>query len=165
MIKPIPLCDRDEFYQNKYLNTIVDISLENLGNKLFLMIIDLISHSNLKYVNKIIEMYKLRVIGSQKEIYNNIKLCFENIYNDEVNKDNLRGAFLELLVYKLLNKKYFSEPGYVSSLHCNVEIFGNFDDYKPVDVFAFWGSEGFVSENKLGTCFFEIHDIDSKKPF
>ena len=47
MIRPIPLHDRDKFYKNKYLNTIVDVSLDNLGNKLFLMIIHLISHKNL----------------------------------------------------------------------------------------------------------------------
>lgn len=160
MIRPIPLHDRDKFYKNKYLNTIVDVSLDNLGNKLSLMIINLITHRNLKYVHKIIDLYKSREIGSH-EIYNNIEHCFDEIYSDEINKDNLRGAFLELLVYKFLNNKYSSEKRYESSLHCIVEIFGNSDDYKTVDVFAFWGTEGFISENKIGYKFFENHDIEN----
>ena len=158
MIRPIPLHDRDKFYQNKYLNTIVDVSLDNLGDKLFLMIVHLISHKNLKYVNRIIDLYKSHA-GSE-EIFNKIKHCFDNIYRDEINKDNLRGAFLELLVYKFLNKKYSSQKTYESSLHCIVEIFGN-RNYKTVDVFAFWGSEGFVSESKISHKFFEKHDIEN----
>ncbi len=160
MIRPIPLHDRDTFYQNKYLNNIVDISLNNLDNNIFLMIIHLISRSNLKYIHRIIEMYESRAIESQ-EIYYNLKECFDNIYGDEINKDNLRGAYLELLVYKFLNKKYSSKPSYISSLHCNVEIFGNSDIYKTVDVFAFWESDGFVSENKIGALSFENHDIEN----
>ena len=42
-----------------------------------------------------------------------------------------------------------------------MEIFGNSDDYKTVDVFAFWGTEGFISENKIGYKFFENHDIEN----
>lgn len=159
MIRPIPMHDRDKFYENKYLNTIVDVSLDNLGNNLFFMIIDLIYHKNLKYVHRIIDLYKSREIGSY-EIYNNIGHCFDEIYGDEINKDNLRGAFLELLVFKFLNIKYSSEKGYESSLHCIVEIFGN-SDYKTVDVFAFWEKEGFISENKISHKFFDNQDIEN----
>ena len=163
MIKPLPLHDRDKFYQNRDLNTIVDVSLDNIGDNLFLMIIHLISRPNLKYIRKSIDRYQSRADESQKEVYNHVKHCFDKIYGDEVNKDNLRGAFLELLVYKFLNRKYSSEQFYVSSLHCDVEIFGNSDDYKTVDVFAFWGTEGFVSENKIGPLFFEDNDVENLK--
>ena len=96
----------------------------------------------------------------QKDIYNNIECCFDKIYSDEVNKDNLRGAFLELLVHKFLNDKFASNPRYMGEMHCNVEIFGN-DNYRTVDVFAFCGNTGFVSENKIGALYFENHDIEN----
>ncbi len=161
MIRPIPLHDRDKFYQNYEVNTLVDISLNNLDNKLFLNILHLIQSRNLKFVHRKIDLYKSRVDEFQKEVYNNIGACFDIIYGDEVNKDNLRGAFLELLVYKFLNNKYSSEKEYKSSLHCIVEIFGKSEDYKTVDVFAFWGTEGFISENKISHKFFENHDIEN----
>lgn len=158
MIKPIPLHDRDKFYQNDEVNTLVDISLSNLDNKLFLNILHLIQSRNLKFVHKTIEGYKSRVDGFQKEVYNNIATCFDIIYRDEINKDNLRGAFFELIVHKFLNDKYGSNPRYKGALHCNVEIFGN-TDYKTVDVFAFCGNKGLISENKIGSLYFENHDI------
>lgn len=160
MIKAIPLHDRDKFYQNEYINNLVDVSLANLDNKLFLNILHLIQGSNLKYVHKTIALYKSRVDESQKEIYNNIELNFDRIYSDELNKDNLRGAFLELIVHKFLNNKYSSNPTYNGAVHCNVEIFGN-DNYKTVDVFAFCGNTGLVSENKVGSFYFENHDIEN----
>lgn len=160
MIRAIPLHDRDKFYQNEDVNALVDLSLDNLNNKLFLNILHLIQSRNLKYIHKTIEKYKSRVEGFQKEIYNNIEHYFNRIYGDELNKDNLRGAFLELIVHKFLNDKYASNPLYKSAIHCNVEIFGN-NNYKTVDVFAFWGDNGFVSENKIGSLYFENHDIEN----
>lgn len=160
MIRPIPLNDRDEFYQNKEINNLVDLSLDNLDDNLFLMIINLIQQKNLKFVHKIIDKYKSRVNDSQIEIYENIKDSFDRIYNDERNKDNLRGAYLELLVYKFFEVKYSSNPSYIGALHCNVEIHGN-SDYKTVDVFASCWDKGFISENKIGFSFFEDHDIEN----
>lgn len=162
MIRAIPLHDRDKFYQNRDVNALVDLSLDNLNNKLFLDIIHLIQSRNLKFVHKTIEKYKSRVDGFQKEIYNNIGCCFDRIYGDELNKDNLRGAFLELIVHKFLNKKYGSNPEYNGAIHCNLEISGN-TNYKTVDVFAFSSDIGFVSENKIGVFYFENHDIENLK--
>lgn len=161
MIRPIPLKDRDKFYQNEEINNLVNLSLDNLDNDLFLDIIHLIQRENLKYIHKIINLCKSRVTESQKEIYEFIESNFDMIYSDELNKDNLRGAFLELLVYKFLNNKYSSESSYVSSLNCTVEISGNSDDYRTVDVFASCLEKGFISENKIGVLSFEDHDIEN----
>lgn len=160
MIKAIPLHDRDKFYQNEDINNLVDLSLNNLDNKLFLNILHLIQGGNLKYVHKTINKYKSRADESEKVIYDNIESNFNKIYSDELNKNNLRGAFLELIVHKFLNNKYSSNPMYDGAIHCNVEIFGN-ADYRTVDVFAFCGDNGFVSENKVGSLYFENHDIEN----
>ena len=72
----------------------------------------------------------------------------------------MRGTFLELIVYKFLNNKYSGLSGYISALDCYVEIFGNKSE-KTVDVFAFCGSKGFVSENKISERYFEDHDLEN----
>lgn len=160
MIKAIPLHDRDKYYQNADVNTLVNLSLDNLDNELFLNIIHLIQMTNLKYIHKTINKYKSNVDFSQKEIYDNIMHCFDRIYNGELNEDNLRGAFLELIVHKFLNNKYSSNPLYKGAINCNVEIFGK-NIYKTVDVFAFCGNKGLVAESKIGSYYFEDHDIEN----
>ena len=160
MIKPIPSKNTNEYYKDKYINRLVDLSLENIDTKFFLNILHLIQHRSLKHVNKKITMFKSRVDESIKSKYDELKYIFEKIYEDDSKKDNLRGTFLELIVYKFLYNKYSSIPGYISALDCYVEIFGNVS-IRTVDVFAFCGNKGFVSENKISEVYFENHDIEN----
>ena len=157
MIKSIPSTNKHDFYEDKNINALVDVSLSNLDNDIFLCIINSIIHKKFDLVKEVIEEFKYH---NQDATYDYIKSLFYEIYVDNKYKDNLRGCFLELLIFKFLNNKYSSYPCYFSAMDCFVEIFGNKSD-RTVDVFAFWFDGGFVSEIKIGGDNFENHDIEN----
>ena len=160
MIKSIPSHNSHEIYKDKNINELVDFSLDNLNDDLFMDILTLITYGNLKLVDKLINKFKSHARYSKKESYDYLKSLFHSLYDGEISKEEVRGTFLELLVFKYLNSKFSHYDGYMSDLDCFIEICGNKSE-RTVDVFAFWGFKGFVSENKISERYFEDHDLDN----
>ncbi len=145
MIKSEHLDDRNSFFDNHYLNRLVNLSLENLDNDVFLNIITLITLKSLGQIEQNISLCKADPDCLDVTIYNDILSIFEKIFT-ETSSSNLRGAFLELLTFKFINKKY--NP-YQSDFDCYV-ITNGIKSEKTVDVFALCENfQGLVCECKI----------------
>ena len=155
MIKSIHINDRDVFYENEHLNQIVNLSLNNIDNHLFFDILDLISEIPIKYIDLKINLFKNK--HGNEELYDTIRNILISIYSD-INIDNLRGSFLELLIFKFLNKKYDDENNYISDLNCKIRIF-NYISVKTVDIFALCEKKGFICECKINQKYFDSNDL------
>lgn len=159
MIKYKPSPKNNEFYNNKHVNRLVDISLEHLGSPVFNDVLLLITSQNLDKIKKYFSLFKSKPYYDHDELYCELQWLFDLIYND-VNCDNLRGVFLELLVFRSLYKKYGIYSNNSMSLECFVEI-GDFKSSRTVDIFALCNYKGLVAECKLGSKYFEKHDIEN----
>lgn len=159
MIKYKPSPKNNEFYNNKHVNRLVDISLEHLGSPVFNDVLLLITSQNLDKIKKYFSLFKSKPYYDHDEVYRELQWLFDLIYND-VNCDNLRGVFLELLVFRSLYKKYGIYSNNSMSLECFVEI-GDFKSSRTVDIFALCNYKGLVAECKLGSKYFEKHDIEN----
>lgn len=159
MIKYKPSHKNNEFYKNKHINRLVDISLEHLEDTIFEDILALITSYNLDEIKEYFSLFKLKPYYNHDGVYHELQGIFDLIYND-VNCDNLRGVFLELLVFRSLYKKYGMYSNNSMSLECFVEI-GDFKSSRTVDIFALCNYKGLVAECKLGHKYFEKHDIEN----
>lgn len=145
MIKSEHSKNHNSFFENPQLNQLVDLSLQNLDNDVFLNIITLITLKSLGQIEKNISLCKADPDCLDVTIYNDILSIFEKIFT-ETSSSNLRGAFLELLTFKFINKKY--NP-YQSDFDCYV-ITNGIKSEKTVDVFALCENfKGIVCECKL----------------
>ena len=154
MISPVHNNDRDIFYQNENVNKLVDLSLKNLDNHIFQDILDLIAYIEVNIIDSKVQLFKNQY--GHEELYENIKNLLFLIYDDD--KDNLRGSFLELLIFKYLNNKFGSQKGYIADLNCNIKIFNDIS-IKTVDVFAACFSKGFICECKINHKYFDGDDL------
>lgn len=156
MIKSIALKSHNEFFQNKYLNDLVELSLENLDNDIFLNIITLIKMTNLDKIKEIIPMFKLDPDCVDASVYDEVLELFKEIYSND-DSSNLRGTFLELLTFKFINKKY---QVLHSDLDCYVSYSEEIKSERTVDVFALCDNfKGVVCECKLSHINFKDYHL------
>lgn len=159
MIKFIPSNNNHGFYKNKSINRLADISLEHLSDELFNDIILLIKYRKIKYIDRIINLYKSKN-EEYSEIYDELKSLFHLIY-DNKQCDNLRGLFLELLIYKGLSKKYkMSKYKWDIYLDGFVSVNG-IKSKRTVDICLLFEDNGLIGECKISHLFFEAHDIQN----
>ena len=168
MINSIRNPEKDVFHMNNYLINLVNISINHIDNDIFIDILDFIQSTKIDNIVKKIKLIKNKLIKNKLikqdkrgsiDTYDNIQDLIKNIYEDE-HCDNLRGCFLELLIYYLVNDKHGRDGGYISDLNCYVEI-DNIRSSNTVDVFALWGSGGFVCECKVGCQNFDGIDLSN----
>ena len=142
-IESIHVEHSDKFYENKYLKELVDIALENYNNDFFDDILGFIMMGN----ENLSTLFKKKH-NANEDLVNSILSLITNIFNDN-QCDSLRGAFLELLIFNFLDKKYSIKDNYSDiDINCFVKI----DDKKSektVDVFAHCINKGFICEAKL----------------
>lgn len=156
-IKSIHSDNHNKFFQDKYLNKLVDLSLENLENDVFLNIITLIKLPNLENIKNIIPQFKLDPDCEDISVYDEILSIFNEIYNEK-EYANIKGSFLELLTFKFINRKY---DVYKSDFDCYVELDGVKSD-KTVDVFALCiNLKGFICECKLSHINFKDYHLSN----
>lgn len=145
IIKSINSENHNKFFDDVYLNKLVEISLENLDNNVFLNVITLIKMPELDGIKGIIPQFKLDPDCIDETIYDEILSIVDEIYNNK-NSSNLRGTFLELLTFKFINKKF-------NIVDSNYDCFVKIDDFKSdrtVDVFGLYSNlKGIVCECKL----------------
>lgn len=159
MIKPIPSTNVNKYYENEHVNKLVDISLEYLGDKIFLQnILTLLTLRDWNKIKHLIIVFKHNDkinVG----VYENIECLFKSICYSIPDQDNLRGCVLELIIYKFLKQKYYlDENSSQIALDCYVEILG-VKSKKTVDVFALCGQKGFICECKISHKNFDSHDV------
>lgn len=161
MINFTPSLNQNKFYMDGDLIRLVEISLENFNNIIFEDILALIRTNNINIINSLFKKFESNYNDSNEEIYEELNQLINNIYS-KVEVDNLRGSFLELIVFKLLDMKYdiilknflYGIDGYVwiKGVKCKrtVDIFVMCDFFK-----------GFVCECKINAEGFESHDINN----
>lgn len=144
-IESIHVDNSDKFYENEYLIELVDIALKNYDNDFFDDILGFIMMGSKYEMLSILFKNKHK---SQEDLVNIILSLINNILNDN-QCDNLRGAFLELLIFNFLDKKYaIKKKDYDIDINCFVKIDDEKSD-KTVDVFAHCMNNGFICEAKL----------------
>lgn len=145
MIKSEHLDDRNIFFDNHYLNRLVTLSLENLDNNVFLNIITLITLDTIDTVENMMPIIKSDPECSDTTVYDDVLNIFKEIHKSK-HSSNLRGAFLELLTFKFINKKY---GPFQLDFDCYV-ITNGIKSEKTVDVFALCENfQGLVCECKI----------------
>lgn len=158
-IKFIPSQNKNDFCKNKDLLRLVDLSLEHFENHIFDDILTLISTSNISVINLLFNKFKSNQDFQEDKIYEELQVLINSIYST-FERDNLRGSFLEILIFKLLDNKYdFLKKGYLNGIDGYIEINGIRSE-RTVDVFAMCEFlKGFVCECKINAQGFEDHDI------
>lgn len=150
----------NRFYTDENLKKLVDLTLENFDNRLFEDILALISTDNLVVVDDLINQFKSENDNQFKDIYSELYGILKKIYKTK-NKDNLRGSFLELIIFKILDKKYgIIKNRFDYGINGFIEINGK-KSKKTIDVFSLCKLEGFVCECKIKSSGFENHDIEN----
>lgn len=149
------------FYQDANLKKLVNITLEYFNTRVFEDILALISTDDLILISRLITQFKSDNDNPFRNIYDELSDILTNIYNEK-NKDNLRGCFLELIVFELLNRKYdIISNRYEYGINGFLKINGE-ECKRSVDVFALCNMfNGFVCECKINTKGFEDHDIEN----
>jgi len=155
--------DRNAFHKDPRVNKIVD-SLLNENTSLFEEIVNVINnifHFNEfeDYIPSLIALYDRS--ESNDKLGNYITFLWY-IYKDDTNCGNLRGALLERLVYKLLEKKYVTD--YESYISCYI-CFNSWKSSRSIDVFFYVTTEeiGESIECKVNPFDFEKAHIDNLK--
>lgn len=135
----------EQFHNNEYVVHLVNLCLDNMGDKLFDDILILIKKSSLEKAERyLLKMQSNYYDKGKINIFNDLKNTFLKIYSDD-HVANLRGGFLELLSLKVFKNLYaFNE----FSLDCNVIIDGWISP-KTVDIGMECGLEGLVCECKI----------------
>ncbi|MGN0104876.1 hypothetical protein [Methanobrevibacter ruminantium] len=149
------------FYQDDNLKRLVNITLEYFNTRVFEDILALISTDDLVLIRRLISKFKSDDDNSFGNIYDELSVILTDIYNEK-NRDNLRGCFLELIVFELLNKKYdIISNRYEYGINGFLKINGQ-ECKRSVDVFALCDMfKGFVCECKINSNGFEDHDIEN----
>lgn len=158
-IEPIICSDHDNYYNNSDLIKLVELCLDSTSYELIYNVLLLIKRPKLS--NELLNKFKENPKLANNTIYDDINQILINIYDDK-NIDNLRGTFLELIIYKYLDKKYditlskYAEIGY----NCFVEINGKRSE-KTVDIFALCSLNGFICECKINAYNLDEYDISN----
>lgn len=149
------------FYRDANLKKLVNITLDYFNTRVFEDILALISTDDMIIVNKLISQFKSDNDNPFMDVYDDLFDILTNIYNEK-DKDNLRGCFLELIVFELLNKKYdIISNRYDYGINGFLKINGE-ECKRSVDVFALCRMfKGFVCECKINSKGFESHDIEN----
>lgn len=157
MINSMHSENHNDFYENQYLNKLVDLSLDNLDNDVFLNIITLIKLPNLESVKKSIPYVKLDPECLDVTVYDEIFNLFKEIYAENY-FSNLRGVFLELLTFKFINKKYNPMK---SDFDCYVMV-DEIKSERTVDVFALCADfRGIICECKISHNNFKYYNLSN----
>lgn len=144
-LKIIPKNDRDDFHKDNRVNQVVDLLL-NDNTLLYKEIVNVINnifdiHNFLDYIQILNKLYVHPELSDKLSTY---IIFLWHIYNDKTQCANLRGALLERLVYKLLEKKYGNDCD--SHISCYICI-NSWISQKSVDVFFY------IADEDLGESF------------
>lgn len=158
MIKFTPSSNQNKMYNDVDLIRLVEISLDNFNNILFEDILAIIRTSNINIINSLFKKFESHD-DFNEELYEELNHLIKNIYS-KVEVDNLRGSFLELLVFKLLDRKYgIISKKFLYGIDGHIWING-VKCKRTVDVFVMCELfKGFICECKINAGGFESHDI------
>ena len=99
--------NRRKIHANKDIIRLVNIILNNeICISLIEDIKTLFYIQTMEKLDEIIKENSKLYSGNELEIINKIANCFKSLLNSNLSLDNIRGGFLELLVYTFLNKMY-----------------------------------------------------------
>jgi len=138
-LKIISKNDRDVFHKDNRVNQVVDLLL-NDNTLLYKEIVNIINsifnlHEFSNYIQILNNLYTRPELSEKLQVYT---IFLWHIYNDKMQCANLRGALLERLVYKLLEKKYGNDCE--SHISCYICI-DSWMSQKSVDVFFYIANE------------------------
>lgn len=165
-LKTKPKNDRDIFHKDNRVNQVVDL-LINDNSLLYKEIVNVINtiyniHDFSDYLQILNNLYAHPELSDKLQVYT---IFLWQIYNDKTQCANLRGALLERLVYKLLEKKYGNDCE--SDISCYICI-NSWISQKSVDVFFYLANEdlGESFECKVSPDFVEgVHIKNLKQIF
>lgn len=120
-LEMIPKGDRTVFHKDSRVNNVVDLLLED-ETDVYYEIINLINNAYdidglSDRVSNLVHLYDYQRYGDRFSHYVNPLWA---IYSDHKQCRNLRGALLERLIFKLLERKYISD--YKSDISCYINI-------------------------------------------
>lgn len=120
-LEMIPKGDRTVFHKDPRVNSVVDLLLED-ETDVYDEIINIINNAYNKddlseRLPHLVNLYEYQKYG---DIFGHYVNSLWAIYSDSRQCRNLRGALLERLIYKLLEKKYISD--YKSDISCYIDI-------------------------------------------
>lgn len=159
-LKTIPKKDRTVFHEDPRVNHIVELLLidESSSYKEIIYLINNIYNFN-KFEKQI---HSLIVLNDLSDLFWKYIPHLWNIYNDNKNCSNLRGALLERFVFKLLEGKYSMDCD--SDVSCFICI-ESWKSSKSVDVFFITNEEdvGDSFECKVNPNYIEEEHINNLK--
>ena len=158
-IEPILCLGHENYYQNPDLKRLTELCFDSSSYELIFNILLIIKNPKLSH--ELLEKFKENPKTDNKMIYEEIGQIMNNIYN---NKDigNLRGTFLEMIIYEYMNRKYDINNSKYAKIeyNCFVNINGEKSN-KTVDIYALCGLNGFVCECKIGIYNLDEYDISN----
>lgn len=139
-----------KFHEDENLNKLVNICLENKNNQIFFDVVDLISLRDVFAVDSTLNLLaKDYEIKDLKDLFIQYQNCFKRIYGNST-QNNLRGAFLELLAFKIFSEE-FDYKDY--SMDCNVVI-DQWVSRRTVDIGMLCEDHALACESKISDFYF-----------
>lgn len=107
------LKNREKIHKNKYIENLINIFLNDSScinliddiNSLFYIV-------NEESLNDFVQLHQTFYEGDELHNFNKISSCFKSLVNSNLSYTNIRGGFLEQLVYVFNCKKYPDDKVY-----------------------------------------------------